>query len=120
MEAEAERLRSQAATHDKAADAVVDPPAPFENFEASDKNPKDEFRRRLDGAIAEALKSHYQSGRISKESYKAILQKSGEKIMAKTTEKDWRDWRGFYGSRRGSLRKLVDGYAAAYASRRAG
>ena len=120
MEAEAERLRSQAATHDKAADAVVDPPAPFENFEASDKNPKDEFRRRLDGAIAEALKSHYQSGRISKESYKAILQKSGEKIMAKTTEKDWRDWRGFYGSRRGSLRKLVDGYVAAYASRRAG
>jgi len=120
MQAEAERLRSQAAKHDKAAGAVVDPPAPSENFEAYDKNPKDEFRRHLDGAIAEALKSHYQSGRISKESYKAILQKSGEKIVAKTTEKDWRDWRGFYGSRKGSLRKLVDGYVAAYASRRAG
>lgn len=76
------------------------------------RSARETFRRRVDGCIAEALKPHYDARKISKETYKTILKKSSTKIMAKTTDKDINDWSRFVRSRRGMIKKLVDGYVA--------
>ena len=73
---------------------------------------RDAFRRKIDGCIAEALKPHYDARKISKETYKMILKKASAKIMAKTTDKDINDWSQFIRSRKGMIKKLIDGYVA--------
>jgi monoamine oxidase len=147
MQAEADKLRAEAEMHAvNVANAELDSPVfgTFEEYRDSLRNkkkkqrtriarkipeqsehpytksadPRDVFRRRIDGCVAEALKPHYESRKISKDTYKTILKKAGDKIMAKVTERDVTDWKQFLRARKDSIPKLVDGYVEAYRGKR--
>lgn len=131
LEEEAERLRAQAeAQATDASELINDTPAysTFEEYRDSLRNKrkkpkakissnKDMLKKKVDGYIAELLKPHYESRRISKDAYKAIMKKASDKVMMKTSEKDYDDWRKFYKARRESIQKLVGGYIDSYSGR---
>ena len=134
---EAERLRAEAEAHATDATTLNDQTPNFSTFEEyrdslrmNRKKPKakiapvnstsgqDVLKKKVDGCIAEMLKPHYDSRVISKDSYKLILKKASDKIMSKTTSKEYDDWKRFIRTRKANIEKLVAGYVAAYASRR--
>lgn len=135
LEEEAERIRAEAEAQLMDEDAEDEDLVQYSSFEEfrdamrrDRKKPKTkmerkesttptELRRLVDGVISQALKPHYDGKKISKDSYKAIMKKAGDKIMSKVSERDRLNSKDFLRERRHGISKLVNEYVKTYAHR---
>lgn len=73
-----------------------------------------DLAKKTDALVSYVLSKHLEARRITKEQYKSILRKVGDKVMSKMNQSDLDGGRATYDKRKKSIIALTEQYVAAY------